>query len=80
LLGINKCGDTYLSILLIHGARAAVRFAEKKTKPEGWLRRLIARRNKNVAAEQECRIIWALLAKGTTFHPDHTSAASATAD
>lgn len=30
LLGISKRGDTYLRTLLIHGARAVIRFAEKK--------------------------------------------------
>jgi len=81
LLGISKRGDTYLRTLLIHGARAVIRFAEKKTEPESWLRKLMARRNKNVAAvalaNKNARIIWALLVKGATFHPDHTSAASA---
>jgi transposase len=83
LLGISKRGDTYLRTLLIHGARAVIRFAEKKTEPESWLRKLIIRRNKNVAAvalaNKNARIIWALLAKGTIFHPNHTSAASAAA-
>ncbi len=83
LLGISKRGDTYLRTLLIHGARAVIRFAEKKTEPESWLRKLIIRRNKNVAAvalaNKNVRIIWALLAKGSVFHPNHTSAAPAAA-
>ncbi len=72
LLGISKRGDTYLRTLLIHGARAVIRFAENKEEPESWLRKLIARRNKNIAAvalaNKNARIIWALLAQGTTFH------------
>ena len=83
LLGISKRGDTYLRTLLIHGARAVIRFAENKAEPESWLRKLITRRNKNIAAvalaNKNARIIWALLAKGTTFHPDHASAACAAA-
>ncbi|MCB1986505.1 MAG: IS110 family transposase [Burkholderiales bacterium] len=83
LLGISKRGDTYLRTLLIHGARAVVRFAENKAEPESWLRKLMARRNKNVAAvalaNKNARIIWALLAKDRTFHPDHASAACAAA-
>ena len=83
LLGISKRGDTYLRTLLIHGARAVIRYAENKTEPESWLRKLITRRNKNIAAvalaNKNARIIWALLAKGTTFHPDHASAAYAAA-
>ena len=79
LLGISKRGDTYLRTLLIHGARAVVRLAENKAEPNQWLCKLMARRNKNVAtvalANKNARIIWALLAKGTTFRLDHTSAA-----
>lgn len=81
LLGISKRGDTYLRTLLIHGARAVIRFSKNKLGPEGWLYKLITRRNKNIAAvalaNKSARIIWALLVKGTTFHPDHTSAAYA---
>jgi transposase len=33
LLGITKRGDRYLRMLLIHGARAAVRYAERRTDP-----------------------------------------------
>ena len=66
LLGISKRGDTYLRTLLIYGARAVIRFAENKPKPENWLSKLIARRNKNVVAvalaNMNTRIIWALLA------------------
>ncbi len=83
LLGISKRGDTYLRTLLIHGARAVIRFAEKKAEPENWLRKLIMRRNKNVAAvalaNKNARIIWALLAKDTIFHPNHSSVAPAAA-
>lgn len=83
LLSISKRGDTYLRTLLIHGARAVIRFAEKKAEPESWLRQLIMRRNKNIAAvalaNKNARVIWALLTKSATFRPDHTSAASAAA-
>ncbi len=83
LLGISKCGDTYLRTLLIHGARAVIRFAEYRTEPDSWLCKLLARRNKNVVAvalaNKNARIIWALLAKGTTFRLDNTSAACAAA-
>ncbi|SFM87980.1 transposase [Nitrosomonas communis] len=37
LLGISKRDDTYLRTLLIHGARAVIRFAEKKAEPGSWL-------------------------------------------
>lgn len=78
LLGISKRGDTYLRTLLIHGARAVIRFAENKAKPESWLRKLITRRNKNVAAvalaNKNARIVWALLVNNQTFHPDYIPA------
>ena len=77
LLGISKRGDTYPRTLLIHGARAVIQFAEKNRSPENWLIKLMARRNKNVAAvalaNKNTRIIWALLAKDRMFRPDYTS-------
>lgn len=79
LLGISKRGDTYLRTLMIHGARAVIRFAEHKAEPESWLRQVMARRNKNVAAvalaNKNARIVWALLAKDRIFRPDYTPAA-----
>jgi transposase len=78
LLGISKRGDTYLRTLMIHGARAVIRFAEKKADPESWLRKVMARRNKNVAAvalaNKNARIVWALLAKDRMFRPDYAAA------
>ncbi len=67
LLGISKRGDTYLRTLLIHGARAVIRVAERKATHAGsWLAGLMGRRNQNVAAvalaNKNARIIWALLA------------------
>lgn len=83
LLGISKRGDTYSRTLLIHGARAVIRFSKNKIESQGWLYKLITRRNKNIAAvalaNKNARIIWALLAKDATFHPDHASAAYADA-
>ncbi|MGZ8984579.1 MAG: IS110 family RNA-guided transposase [Methylotenera sp.] len=83
LLGISKRGDSYLRTLLIHGARAVVRCVENKPDQESWLRKLMTRRNKNVAAvalaNKNARVIWALLVKGTTFRPDHTTATFAAA-
>ena len=79
LLGISKRGDTYLRTLMIHGARAVIRFAESKAEPESWLRKLMARRNKNIAAvalaNKNARIVWALLANDRMFRPDYTPAA-----
>ena len=64
LLGISKRGDTYLRTTLIHGARAVIRCAQDKP-ATGLLRRLLERRNKNIAAvavaNKNARIVWALL-------------------
>ncbi len=78
LLGISKRGDTYLRTLMIHGARAVLRIAEIKAEPESWMRKLMARRNRNVAAvalaNKNARIVWALLANNRTFRFDYTPA------
>lgn len=83
LLGISKRGDTYLRTLLIHGARAVIRFAENKAEPDSWIRKLMARCNKNVAAvalaNKNARIVWALLAKDRMFRPDYATAKAAVA-
>jgi len=68
LLGISKRGDTYLRTLLIHGARAVMfhRLRRGAEEANGWLMKLLARRNRNVAAvalaNKNARIVWALLA------------------
>ncbi|HDO1377069.1 TPA: IS110 family transposase, partial [Aeromonas veronii] len=67
LLGISKRGDSYLRTLLIHGARAVLRAAERKESFAGsWLAGVMGRRSPNVAAvaqaNKTARIAWALLA------------------
>lgn len=78
LLGISKRGDTYLRTMLIHGARAAIYWAEKKPDTCSWINRIVSRRNKNVAAvalaNKNARIVWALLAHDREFRPDYTPA------
>lgn len=73
LLGISKRGDTYLRTLLIHGARAVIRVAPAKRKPDDWINRLISRRNKNIAAvavaNRNARIAWALLTRKEDYKP-----------
>jgi transposase len=80
LLGISKHGDVYLRTLLIHGARAVLRHLAHRTHgTDDWLRRLLARRNKNIAAvalaNKNARIAWALLAHQRDFVPDFVSIA-----
>jgi transposase len=78
LQGISKRGDTYLRTLLIHGARAVIRQIERKTNVQGWLGKLLGRRNKNVAAvalaNKNARIAWALLAHDRDFRSDYVAA------
>lgn len=78
LLGISKRGDTYLRTLLIHGARSVIQYAENKADESSWLRKLMARRNKNVAAvalaNKNARTVWALLAHDRTFRSDYIRA------
>jgi transposase len=67
LLGISKRGDVYLRTLLIHGARAVLFHRMRQVEhQDGWLMRLRARRNPNVAAvalaNKNARVVWALLA------------------
>ena len=80
LLGISKRGDTYLRTLLIHGARAVIRVAERKPSPDPWLKNLLARRHKNVAAvalaNKSVRTIWALLAHNRDYEPGYARAAA----
>jgi transposase len=82
LLGISKHGDAYLRTLLIHGARSVLRHLERRTdQGNAWLSRLVARRNRNVAAvalaNKNARIAWALLAHQRDFQPNYVSAAPA---
>lgn len=75
---ISKRGDVYLRTLLIHGARAVIRQVERRPdRADEWLKKLLARRNKNVAAvalaAKNARIAWALLAHERTYQPDYVA-------
>lgn len=74
LLGISKRGDVYLRQLLIHGARAMMRWVERKDDATSrWARDLKQRRHPNVAivamANKLARIAWAVMTTGKTFDP-----------
>ena len=78
LLGTSKRGDVYLRTLLIHGARAVIRLVDN-TPSTHWLNKLLARRNKNVAAvalaNKNARIVWALLThEEQRFRADYVTA------
>jgi transposase len=72
LLGISKRGDRYLRTLLIHGARATVHRARRKTDARSrWIVNLERRRGKNIAtvaiANKNARIAWALLTREAEY-------------
>lgn len=74
LLGISKRGDTYLRQLLIHGARAVMRWVERKTDAlSRWATALRVRRHTNIAvvalANKLARIAYAVLTSGQPYDP-----------
>lgn len=76
LLGnITKNGDQSLRTLLIHGARAVLRWATRHDNAQNrWILQLVARRGKNktvvALANKLMRIAWAVLSKHEHFDPD----------
>jgi transposase len=80
LLGISKRGNTYLRMLFIHGARAAMPSLSQSETPLGqWLRDVLARAHRNVAlvalANKLARIAWATLRKERSFALSHGAVA-----
>jgi transposase len=72
LLGMSKRGDRYWRTLLIHGARATVHHARRKTDARSrWIMSLEHRRGKNIAtvaiANTNARIAWALLTRDAAY-------------
>ena len=72
LLGISKRGNSYLRKLLIHGARATLRWVKLKTDDRSrWMRGLLARcgwnRTAVAVANKNARIVWALLSRGGVY-------------
>lgn len=68
--GITKHGDTYLRMLLIHGARTVLLMAARgKGKHEEWITQLRERKADNVVAvafaAKQARMIWAVMAGKT---------------
>jgi transposase len=78
--GISKAGDGYLRRLLVHGARAVMRW-QGKTSP--WLAGLLARRPVNVAvvalANKLARIAWAVMVRGGEYRKPGAAAEPAAA-
>ncbi|UIF89977.1 IS110 family transposase [Cupriavidus sp. UYPR2.512] len=68
LFGITKRGNSYLRMLLVHGARAVVQQAPNRHDAlSRWINELRSRRGMNIAvvalANKTARTIWVLLAK-----------------
>jgi transposase len=78
LLGISKRGDSYLRKLLIHGARATLRWARTKADQRSqWIRGLLERRGWNrtavAVANKNARIVWVLLSRGGVYREPASS-------
>lgn len=74
--GITKRGDRYLRTQLIHGARAAKKWARKRDDQLSlWIKQLEARVGKNKAtvaiAHRLARLIWILLQRQQRFVPQY---------
>jgi transposase len=80
LLGISKRGDTYLRWLLVHGARAALTYAQRAGKLTDWQQAMLQRKafNKVVVAmaHRTARRIWAVLAKDCAYDPHYLQQAA----
>jgi len=79
--GITKQGDRYLRQLLVVGALAVVRYAERHGTRRPWLVQLLARRTTKVAtvalANKTARMIWAVMTSGESYREPLPAAAAA---
>ncbi|SBS33288.1 Transposase IS116/IS110/IS902 family protein [Marinomonas spartinae] len=69
---ITKRGDVYLRTLLVHGARAVMRFIDNNhDRKSKWVKAIKERRGFNKAAvalaAKHARILWAILSKGSDY-------------
>ena len=72
MMGISKRGSQHLRTLLVHGARAVVRTAVRKTDSRStWVNQLRQRRGYNRAtvavANKNARVVWAVLTSGEPY-------------
>jgi transposase len=69
--GISKAGNRYLRQMLIVGAMAVIRHAERNAAKRPWLVQLLARRKVKVAAvalaNKTARTIWAMMVSGERY-------------
>jgi transposase len=72
---ISKRGDGYIRRLLVHGARADLRWSRhRKEQRSLWQQSLLARRPTNVVlvamANKTARVVWAMLSRGEAFRTE----------
>lgn len=77
---ISKRGDGYIRRLLVHGARADLRWSKhRKERRSIWQESLLARRPTNVVlvamANKTARVVWAMLSRGEPFRSEARIAA-----
>ncbi len=69
--GITKQGNRYLRQLLVIGALAVIRYAERHGTRRPWLVQLMARRTTKIAAvalaNKTARMIWAIMTSGEVY-------------
>jgi transposase len=69
--GISRAGNSYLRQMLVVGAMAVIRHAERHGTKRAWLLQLLARRATKVAAvalaNKTARMVWALMTSGERY-------------
>jgi len=77
--GITKQGNRYLRQMLVAGALAVIRYAERHGTSRPWLLRLMARRPTKIAAvalaNKTARVIWAIMTSGQPYREPEPRAA-----
>ncbi len=82
--GITRAGDPVLRSMLVTGAMAVIRQAERNpAKASPWLLALLKRKPKKLVAvalaNKNARIAWKLMRTGERYNPNHTALAVANA-
>jgi transposase len=76
---ITKQGDRYLRQLLVTGALAVIRYAQRHGTRRPWLVQLLGRRTAKVAAvalaNKMARMIWAIMTSGERYREPSPAAA-----
>lgn len=77
--GVTKQGNRYLRQLLVVGALAVIRYAERHGSRRPWLVQLMARRTTKAAAvalaNKTARIMWAIMTSGEAYREPQLRAA-----